>query len=85
MFSWDAQKSVRNLEKHRVSFEEGATVFADEDALDWEDLAHCHSETRFKRLGKSVTGRILIVVKTMRELKNGEERKAYLGCGNRLF
>ena len=29
MFSWDARKALANLEKHGVSFEEAATVFAD--------------------------------------------------------
>lgn len=93
MFSWDTRKAIRNFDKHGVSFEEGATVFADEDALDWEDLEHSQTEIRFKRLGKSGIGRMLIVVYTMRGHKNGKEtiriisariasrkeRKAYLG------
>jgi uncharacterized protein (DUF4415 family) len=37
MFTWDTKKALSNYEKHRVSFEEAATVFADEVALDWED------------------------------------------------
>ena len=36
MFSWDARKARINLEKHGVSFEEAATVFADPEALEWE-------------------------------------------------
>src|SRR5258705_2923018 len=27
-------------EKHRVSFEEAATIFADPEGLDWQDLTH---------------------------------------------
>jgi len=73
MFSWDTQKAIRNFEKHGVSFEEAATIFADEEGLDWEDREHSHSERRFKRLGSSITGRILIVVYTMREHGNGKE------------
>jgi uncharacterized DUF497 family protein len=38
VFAWDSRKAARNLEKHGVSFEEAATVFADPDALEWEDL-----------------------------------------------
>jgi len=34
VFSWDTRKALRNLEKHGVSFEEAATVFADPDALE---------------------------------------------------
>ena len=52
MISWDANKAIRNFEKHGVSFEEGATVFADENSLDWEDVAHSIVENRYKRLGQ---------------------------------
>jgi uncharacterized DUF497 family protein len=34
MFSWDARKAIANFEKHRVSFEEAATIFADPEGLD---------------------------------------------------
>jgi uncharacterized DUF497 family protein len=53
VFSWDARKALSNLKKHGVSFEEAATVFADPDALDWDDpellltaspTQACHSE-----------------------------------------
>lgn len=61
-FSWDVGKALSNNEKHGVSFEEAATIFADADGLDWQDLTHSHDETRFKRLGVSVSGRVLLVV-----------------------
>jgi uncharacterized protein len=73
MFSWDDPKALQNLRKHGVSFEEAATVFSDADALDWEDLEHSDTEPRGKRLGFSVSGRILLVVYTLRRLKNGTE------------
>jgi uncharacterized protein len=93
MFSWDTQKALINYEKHRVSFEEAATVFSDENGLEWEDIVHSVAEKRFKRLGESIEQRILIVVYTTRRLKNGKEtirlisarkasrkeRKAYFG------
>lgn len=93
MFSWEAHKAGSNLKKHGVSFEEAATIFADPDALDWDDAEHSHSEQRFKRLGASLRGRILIVVYTQRRSKYGKEiiriisarqathkeRKAYAG------
>jgi uncharacterized DUF497 family protein len=28
MFSWDTRQAIINFEKHRVSFEEAATIFA---------------------------------------------------------
>lgn len=73
MFAWDARKATRNLRKHGVSFEEAATVFADPDALEWEDLEHSHHENRFKRLGISSQGRILILVYSYRRMKDGKE------------
>jgi uncharacterized DUF497 family protein len=73
VFAWDARKAARNLEKHGVSFEEAATVFADPDALEWEDLEHSTREDRFKRLGISIEGRILILVYSYRRLKDGKE------------
>lgn len=93
MFSWDAQKAIGNYEKHRVSFEEATTVFGDPEGLDWEDPDHSHAEDRRKRLGRSIEGKVLLVVYTMRENKHGKEtiriisarqasrkeRKAYVG------
>ncbi len=93
MFSWDARKALKNYEKHGVPFEEASTVFADPDGLDWEDLEHSEAERRSKRLGRSSEGRILLVVYTVRRLKDGKEsiriistrqasrkeRKAYAG------
>lgn len=73
MFAWDARKATRNLKKHGVSFEEAATVFADPEALEWEDLEHSRDENRFKRLGISSQGRVLILVYSYRGMKDGKE------------
>jgi len=73
VFSWDARKVLSNLKKHGVSFEEAATVFADPDALDWDDPEHSDAEIRSKRLGTSVTGRVLIVIYTPRKVNNAKE------------
>lgn len=40
MFEWDAKKAALNLAKHGVSFDEGATVLADAEALDGPDVQH---------------------------------------------
>jgi uncharacterized protein len=93
MFTWDTAKALLNYEKHLVSFEEAATVFADPNALEWEDQAHSFHESRFKRLGKSGEGRVLLIIYTLRRLGHGQEtiriisarqasrkeRKAYAG------
>jgi len=73
MFSWDTQKALINFEKHGVSFEEAATVFADPDGLDWEDMAHSTHETRYKRLGISSEQRIVLIVYTVRRSADGTE------------
>lgn len=73
MFSWDTPKALKNYEKHSVTFEEATTIFADADALDWEDLSQANGERRWKRLGFSIKGRVLVVVYTLRTLKNGTE------------
>ncbi|MGH7206860.1 MAG: BrnT family toxin [Nitrospiraceae bacterium] len=73
MFAWDIRKAILNYEKHGVPFEEAATVFGDPGGLDWEDLTHSQQERRFKRLGQSVTGLILLVVYTVRRTAHGKE------------
>lgn len=73
MFSWDARKVQANYEKHGVAFEGAATVFADPAGLDWKDPAHSRQERRYKRLGRSVTSRILLIVYTVRRLPHGHE------------
>ncbi len=72
MFSWDLKKAKVNYSKHEVPFEEAATVFTDPAGLDWDDPTHSGHENRYKRLGRSVTGRILLIVYTVRE-KDGQE------------
>jgi uncharacterized protein len=73
VFSWDTAKARRNQEKHGVSFSEAATVFVDPRGLDWRDLDHSEKESRFKRLGVSAAGRLLVVVYTVRRVKDGKE------------
>ncbi|HSB79798.1 MAG TPA: BrnT family toxin [Candidatus Methylomirabilis sp.] len=73
MFSWDVRKAQINFEKHGVPFEEEATVFADPDGMHWEDPDHSRDERRQKRLERSITGRVLLVVYTPRRMAHGKE------------
>ncbi|MBS0184343.1 MAG: BrnT family toxin [Nitrospira sp.] len=73
MFEWDIQKAIINYEKHGVSFEEATTAFSDPNALDGEDLAHSQHERRRQRLAQSVTGRILLVIYTIRRKDHEKE------------
>jgi uncharacterized DUF497 family protein len=73
MFAWDAAKALRNLRKHGVSFEDAATVFADPEALDWDDTEHSDEEQRSKRLGRAASGRVLLLVYTIRRIRDAKE------------
>jgi hypothetical protein len=60
-FEWDDRKNALNQRKHGVSFEEAATVFADENALVLPDPGHSQTEDRFVILGLSGAMRMLVV------------------------
>jgi uncharacterized protein len=72
VFEWDARKASANAAKHGVTFDEAVTIFVDADALDGPDLPHSSSEARFRRLGRSLEGRVLIVVYTLRSTGHAE-------------
>ena len=72
MFEWGTGEAAVNPAKHGVSFEEAGTVFGDPDALDGPDLRHSEKESRFLRLGRAVTGRVLVVAYTLRRRDDGE-------------
>ena len=63
-FSWDTAKAAANLTKHRVSFPQAATVFADALALTVLDAAHSESEERWFTLGIASNGKLLAVSHT---------------------
>ncbi len=61
-FEWDDDKAAANLRKHKVTFDEAKTVFADPFSITIKDAAHSDDEYRFVDIGVSVNGRILVVV-----------------------
>ena len=69
---WDDEKNLINLKKHGVSLKTARMVFADEDRLEWQDLAHSDDEERYKVLGR--VGNILLVIYTQR----GDVTDSYL-------
>jgi uncharacterized DUF497 family protein len=66
-FDWDPLKATENLRKHRVSFEEACTVFADASILTVHDDEHSDRQDRWASIGTSVVGRILVVIHTWPE------------------
>ena len=63
-FDWDKNKAASNLAKHKVSFEEVATVFGDPLSDTFDDPDHSAEERRFLIIGHSETGRLLFVSHT---------------------
>ena len=61
-FEWDPVKATANLAKHKVSFEDTASVFG--DPLGWIvlDPRHSFREQRFVLLGLSQSRRLLAVM-----------------------
>ena len=68
-FEWAPRKAVLNLRKHRISFDEAASVFGDLVSLTISDPDSSLDETRFITLGRSNVGRLLAVVHTERDDK----------------
>lgn len=66
-FEWDEAKNQENRRKHGVSFQEGMTVFYDDDALLTGDPDHSADEDRFLLLGLSFGLRTLVVCHCYRE------------------
>ena len=66
-FEWDKSKSIKNEEKHGVSFKEAQSVFYDEGAVEFFDDNHSDDEDRFLLLGRSFNFRIIMVCHCVRE------------------
>jgi uncharacterized DUF497 family protein len=60
-FEWDPRKAATNERKHRVSFDEAMTVFADWESITIPDPDHSDDEERFLVVGLSLRGRMLVV------------------------
>jgi uncharacterized DUF497 family protein len=63
-FKWDPEKAAANAKKHGVEFSEAMTVFGDPLELTIADPDHSVGEKRFLSIGRSVEGRLLVVVYT---------------------
>ena len=65
-FEWNPKKAELNLRKHKVSFQEAATVFGDDFAATVHDPDHSTEEDRYITIGMSNRRRLLIVSHTER-------------------
>ncbi len=65
-FEWDPKKAAKNLRKHRVSFNEAATVFGDILGTTMPDPDHSLVEDRYITVGMSSRRRLVMVAHTER-------------------
>lgn len=61
---WDPRKSWTNLRKHKISFEEAATVLEHQLSVTKSDPDHSVTENRFLTLGLSSKHRLILVAHT---------------------
>jgi uncharacterized DUF497 family protein len=73
VFEWDVRKGLTNYGKHKVAFEEAATAFGDSNEMDGIDELHAQLERRRIRIARSIAGRILFVVYTVRRRNHEKE------------
>ena len=66
-FEWDPAKARQNARKHRITFERGATVFLDPNALSLFDEQHSEHEERWITLGLDQIGALLVICHTYHE------------------
>jgi uncharacterized protein len=66
LFEWDPTKARLNIKTHGIFFDEASTAFRDPLSNTIEDPLHSEGEERFVLIGKSIRGRLLVVVHTER-------------------
>jgi len=85
-FEWDARKAGANLKKHRVGFDDAATVFLDPFAMTFPDPDHELEDRREITIGCTMRGHVVFVAHCQRgeririisaRLATRSERKHY--------
>lgn len=66
IYEWDPRKAKTNARKHRVSFEEAASVFLDPLAVTYPDPDHSTDELREITVGHSMKQRVIFIYHTQR-------------------
>jgi uncharacterized DUF497 family protein len=61
LYQWDPRKAQENLKRHKVSFDEATSVFADPFALTFDDPEHSLDEQRYITIGTSSKQRIVFL------------------------
>ena len=66
-YEWDPAKAQANVKKHRVTFEEAASVFLDPSALTFWDPDHSEGEDHQITIGRSARHRVLFIAHAPRD------------------
>ncbi len=61
VYEWDSKKAKANLRKHKVPFEEAATVFLDPLAITFPDPDYSDEEDREITIGLTTKRRVVFV------------------------
>ena len=61
-YAWDSDKEAINVRKHGIDFLEARTVLQRRLTVTWFDETDSLDEPRFKTIGYSALGRLLVVV-----------------------
>ncbi len=69
-FEWDKNKARVNKKKHKVNFENAATIFKDPRAISLLDDLHSNKEDRWVTMGLSQNGPLLVVHHTYNQIDN---------------
>lgn len=70
MYEWNNRKAQINLAKHKVSFEEGETIFDDPFLITYADELHSETEERWISIGMSTNERLLLAVHVEKMMPN---------------
>ena len=65
-FEWDPNKDAINRDKHGVSFVEASSAFFDPLSSTIVDTHHSDDEERYRLIGLSSSGRLVVVTHTDR-------------------
>lgn len=69
-FQWDPLKARSNTVKHKVRFEDAASVFADPSTITIYDEDHSEFEDRWITIGLDLFTRTIVVVHTFIVISN---------------
>jgi uncharacterized protein len=66
LFEWDPKKARLNVKTHNITFDEASTAFRDPLSQTIDDPLHSEDEERLVLIGRSLQGRLLVIVHTER-------------------